>query len=121
LDGGLDFGVSQHGDNLSGGQKQRIAIARGLVRKPDICIFDDTFSALDYATDAKLRTALAEAARSVTQIIVAQRIGTVKNMDRIVVLEDGVIAGIGTHRELMRNCKVYKEIALSQLSAKELE
>jgi ATP-binding cassette subfamily B protein len=127
LDGGLDFKIAQNGDNLSGGQKQRIAIARGVVRKPKIYIFDDTFSALDFETDAKLRRALANAVGEnkdgciPTQIVVAQRIGTVKNMDRIVVLEDGVIVGIGTHRELLKNCQVYKEIALSQLSAEELK
>jgi ATP-binding cassette subfamily B protein len=121
LDGKLDFEISQHGDNLSGGQKQRIAIARGIVRNPKIYIFDDTFSALDFETDAKLRRALALSVGDATQIVVAQRIGTVKNMDRIVVLEDGVIVGIGTHKSLLANCKVYKEIALSQLSAEELK
>jgi len=121
LDGGLDFEIAQNGSNLSGGQKQRIAIARGIVRKPKIYIFDDTFSALDFETDAKLRHALAGAVGNATQIVVAQRIGTVKNMDRIVVLDDGVIVGIGTHKELLKNCKVYKEIALSQLSAEELK
>jgi ATP-binding cassette subfamily B protein len=121
LDGQLDFEIAQNGGNLSGGQKQRIAIARGIVRNPKIYIFDDTFSALDFETDAKLRRALANAAEETTQIIVAQRIGTVKNMDRIVVLEDGVIVGIGTHKELLKNCQVYKEIALSQLSAEELK
>ncbi|MDR1917667.1 MAG: ABC transporter ATP-binding protein/permease [Christensenellaceae bacterium] len=121
LDGKLDFEIAQHGDNLSGGQKQRIAIARGIVRNPKIYIFDDTFSALDFETDAKLRHALAASVGDATQIVVAQRIGTVKNMDRIAVLENGVIVGIGKHKELLANCKVYKEIALSQLSAEELK
>jgi len=120
LENKLDYEISQYGENLSGGQKQRIAIARGIVRNPDIFIFDDTFSALDYATDAKLRKALAAAVGDATQIVVAQRIGTIKNMDRIVVLEDGIIVGIGTHKELLKNCKVYEEIALSQLSQGEL-
>jgi ATP-binding cassette subfamily B protein len=121
LDGKLDFMVAQHGDNLSGGQKQRIAIARGVVRKPNIYIFDDTSSALDYATDAKLRSALNSAVGGAVQIVVAQRIGTVKNMDKIFVLENGVIVGAGRHKELMKSCSVYKEIALSQLSAEELK
>jgi ATP-binding cassette subfamily B protein len=120
LSNGLQFQIARGGDNLSGGQKQRIAIARGVVRKPDVCIFDDTFSALDYVTDAKVRSALAESMAGTTQIVVAQRIGTIKNMDRIVVLEDGVVVGIGTHKELLKSCKVYKEIALSQLSKEEL-
>jgi ATP-binding cassette subfamily B protein len=121
LKGGLDFMVAQHGDNLSGGQKQRIAIARGLVRSPKICIFDDTFSALDFETDAKLRGALRSSINDTVQVVVAQRIGTIKNMHRIVVLEDGMIVGVGTHKELLKSCKVYKEIALSQLSPEELE
>lgn len=121
LDGGLDFKIAQNGDNLSGGQKQRIAVARGIIRKPKIYIFDDTFSALDFETDAKLRHALAASMEDATQIIVAQRIGTVKNMDRIVVLEDGVIVGNGTHKELLKNCQAYKDIATSQLSAEELK
>jgi ATP-binding cassette subfamily B protein len=121
LSGGLDFPVAQHGSNLSGGQKQRIAIARGIVRSPKIYIFDDTFSALDFETDAKLRTALGRTAAGSTQIIVAQRIGTIKNCDRIVVLEDGAVAGIGSHKELLASCSVYKEIALSQMKEEELE
>jgi ATP-binding cassette subfamily B protein len=121
LDGGLDFEIAQKGSNLSGGQKQRIAIARGIVRQPKIYIFDDTFSALDFETDAKLRQALSVSVGDATQIVVAQRIGTVKNMDRIVVLDEGVIVGTGTHKELLKNCAVYKEIALSQLSAEELK
>lgn len=121
LDGGLDFVVAQNGDNLSGGQKQRIAIARGIIRDPKIYIFDDTFSALDFETDARLRHALASSMKDTTQIVVAQRIGTVKNMDRIVVLEDGVIVGNGTHKELLKNCRAYKDIAVSQLSAEELK
>lgn len=106
------------GGNLSGGQKQRISIARALARKPEILIFDDSFSALDYKTDARLRQALEE--EYTTKLIVAQRIGTIKNADKIVVLDHGRAVGIGRHEELMENCPVYREIALSQLSAREL-
>ena len=107
------------GGNLSGGQKQRISIARALARKPEILIFDDSFSALDYKTDARLRQALEEF-HDTTKLIVAQRIGTIKNADKIVVLDHGRAVGIGRHEELMENCPVYREIALSQLSAREL-
>lgn len=108
------------GGNLSGGQKQRISIARALARKPEILIFDDSFSALDYKTDAKLRRALEDEFHDTTKLIVAQRIGTIKNADKIVVLDHGRAVGIGRHEELMENCPVYREIALSQLSAREL-
>ena len=108
------------GGNLSGGQKQRISIARALARKPEILIFDDSFSALDYKTDAKLRRALEDEFHDTTKLIVAQRIGTIKNADKIVVLDHGQAVGIGRHEELMENCPVYREIALSQLSAREL-
>ena len=109
------------GGNLSGGQKQRISIARALARKPEILIFDDSFSALDYKTDARLRQALEDEFHDTTKLIVAQRIGTIKNADKIVVLDHGRAVGIGRHEELMENCPVYREIALSQLSARELE
>ena len=108
------------GGNLSGGQKQRISIARALARKPEILIFDDSFSALDYKTDARLRRALEDEFHDTTKLIVAQRIGTIKNADKIVVLDHGRAVGIGRHEELMENCPVYREIALSQLSAREL-
>ena len=108
------------GGNLSGGQKQRISIARALARKPEILIFDDSFSALDYKTDARLRRALEDEFHDTTRLIVAQRIGTIKNADKIVVLDHGRAVGIGRHEELMENCPVYREIALSQLSAREL-
>ena len=117
---GMDRRVSQGGSNVSGGQKQRLAIARALVRKPDILVFDDSFSALDMKTDAKLREALEEKLKGVTRIIVAQRISTIVRADQIVVLDDGKIAGKGTHQKLMETCRVYKEIAESQLSKREL-
>lgn len=120
LDNGFDSPVSQGGTNLSGGQKQRLSIARALVRRPEIYIFDDSFSALDYKTDAKLRAALRQETRDATVLIVAQRVGTVLDADRIIVLEDGRVAGIGTHRELMDNCGVYREIVASQLSEEEI-
>jgi ATP-binding cassette subfamily B multidrug efflux pump len=112
--------VSQGGANLSGGQKQRLSIARALARKPEIYLFDDSFSALDFKTEAALRSALKEETEGATVIIVAQRVSSVKNADRIVVLEDGAVAGIGTHRELLETCPVYREIALSQLSEEEI-
>lgn len=112
--------VSQGGSNLSGGQKQRISIARAICRKPEILIFDDSFSALDYRTDKALRSALDKDCKDATKLIVAQRIGTIRDADRIVVLDEGKIAGIGTHNELMESCEVYKQIAYSQLSKEEL-
>ena len=117
---GMERSVSQGGSNVSGGQKQRLAIARALAKKPDVLIFDDSFSALDMKTDASLRKALEEKLSHVTKIIVAQRISTIVHADQIIVLEDGRISGKGTHRELMETCRVYREIAESQLSAKEL-
>ncbi len=113
--------IDQGGKNVSGGQKQRISIARALARDPEILIFDDSFSALDYKTDKKLREALREKAENTTCLIVAQRIGTIKNADKIFVLDNGSIVGEGTHDELMENCQIYKEIALSQLSKEELK
>lgn len=112
--------IAQLGRNVSGGQKQRLSIARALARKPEILVFDDSFSALDYATDAKLRAGLEKSLPNTTKIIVAQRIGTIRNADRIIVLDKGEEVGSGTHNELMRNCEVYRQIAKSQLSEKEL-
>lgn len=120
MDNGYDSYVAQGGSNLSGGQKQRISIARAIARHPEIFIFDDSFSALDYKTDKKLRSALAKDCKNATKLIVAQRIGTIRDADKIIVLEDGKMAGIGTHEELMNNCETYKQIALSQLSKEEL-
>ena len=117
---GLDAPVAQGGTNFSGGQKQRLSIARALARQPEILIFDDSFSALDYKTDAKLRVGLARELAGTTCLIVAQRIGTIRHADRIVVLDEGRAVGIGTHDELMKNCPVYREIAMSQLSPEEL-
>ena len=116
-----DTHIAQGGTNVSGGQKQRLAIARAIARNPEIYIFDDSFSALDYKTDSLLRKALKEYTKDATSLIVAQRIGTIMNADKIIVLEDGVSVGIGTHKELLKKCDVYKEIALSQLSKEELE
>jgi ATP-binding cassette subfamily B protein len=112
--------VSQGGTNLSGGQKQRLSIARALVRKPEVYIFDDTFSALDFKTDAQLRAALKKETADATVIIVAQRVNTVMDADRIIVLDEGRVVGMGTHRELIRTCEVYREIVSSQLSEEEL-
>ena len=112
--------VAQGGTNISGGQKQRLAIARAIARKPEIFIFDDSFSALDFKTDAKLRKALKENIKQATSIIVAQRIGTIMHADQIIVLDDGECVGKGTHQELLKNCEVYKQIALSQLTKEEL-
>ena len=117
---GHDSFVAQSGSNLSGGQKQRLSIARALQRRPEILIFDDSFSALDYKTDRELRRRLAEDHRDSTKLIVAQRIGTIRDADRIIVLEDGKIAGMGKHAELMASCEVYRQIAYSQLSKEEL-
>lgn len=117
---GLAMPVAQGGKNLSGGQKQRVSIARAIVRKPEIYIFDDSFSALDYKTDKAVRADLKEATADTTTLIVAQRIGTVRNADKIVVLDEGRMVGVGTHDELMRDSEVYREIALSQMSSEEL-
>ncbi len=116
-----DYDIAQGGTNLSGGQKQRIAIARAIARNPEIYIFDDSFSALDYKTDKKLRKELKKHTKSATSIIVAQRIGTVMDADKILVLDDGKCVGLGTHKELLKTCEVYKEIAYSQLSKEELD
>ncbi len=113
--------IAQGGSNVSGGQKQRLAIARAIARDPEIYIFDDSFSALDYKTDFVLRKELKEYTKEATTLIVAQRIGTVKNADKIIVLDEGKMVGCGTHEELLKTCKVYQEIALSQLSKEELE
>lgn len=120
IDNKYDSSIAQGGTNISGGQKQRLAIARAIARKPEIYIFDDSFSALDYKTDATLRKELKKHTKDATTLIVAQRIGTVIYADKIVVLDEGKVVGIGTHKELLKNCSVYKEIALSQLSEEEL-
>ncbi|SDE99378.1 ATP-binding cassette, subfamily B [Fontibacillus panacisegetis] len=120
MEGSYDAHIAQGGSNLSGGQKQRLSIARAIARRPEILIFDDSFSALDYKTDRKLRSELKKGARGTTMLIIAQRIGTIKDADKIIVLEDGRIAGMGTHEELMDTCSVYQEIAYSQLSKEEL-
>lgn len=121
MDGEYEAHIAQGGTNVSGGQKQRLSIARAIARDPEIYIFDDSFSALDFKTDATLRRALKEYTKDATSIIVAQRIGTIINADKIVVLNEGECVGIGTHKELLKSCKVYQEIALSQLSKEELE
>lgn len=120
LEEGIKSNVAQNGTNLSGGQKQRLAIARAIARDPEILIFDDSFSALDYKTDKILRKEIKEKIKGVTTFIVAQRIGTIKNADKIIVLENGDVVGLGKHEELLKTCPVYKEIALSQLSKEEL-
>jgi ATP-binding cassette subfamily B protein len=117
---GFDSIIAQGGTNVSGGQKQRLSIARALVRKPEIYIFDDSFSALDFKTDAKLRTALKRETHDATMLIVAQRVNTVMDADQIIVLDEGHIAGIGTHQELMKTCEVYSEIVSSQLSTEKI-
>ncbi len=119
MDGGYDGHVSEKGNNLSGGQKQRLSIARAVCRRPEIYIFDDSFSALDYRTDRSLRSALKRETSGVTSIIVAQRIGTIMDADKIVVIDDGRAVGIGRHEELLRDCATYRDIAASQLSPKE--
>ena len=121
MDDKYDSLLSQGGTNISGGQKQRISIARAIARDPEIYIFDDSFSALDYKTDLELRKALRKNVKDATCLIVAQRIGTIMHADKIVVLDEGKCVGIGTHEELLKNCPVYKEIALSQISEEELE
>ena len=121
MDKGVDSDIAQGGHNVSGGQKQRLSIARALARNAEIYIFDDTFSALDYKTDYELRKALSKYTKDATKFIVAQRIGTIKDADQIIVLDEGKIVGIGTHKELLKNCKVYLEIATSQLSKEEIE
>jgi len=121
MDKGFDHFIAQGGTNVSGGQKQRLSIARALVRSPEIYIFDDSFSALDFKTDARLRAALKKETKEATVIIIAQRVATVMDADRIIVLDEGNISGIGTHKELLASCKVYHEIVSSQLSEEELE
>lgn len=121
MDDQYDASIAQGGTNISGGQKQRLSIARAIARQPEIYLFDDSFSALDYKTDRVLRSALKKEIKNATTLIVAQRIGTIKDADRIIVLDQGKIAGMGTHEELMQNCSVYQEIAYSQLTKEELE
>ncbi len=121
MDGKYDANIARGGTNVSGGQKQRLSIARAIARDPEIYIFDDTFSALDFKTDAELRKALRGYTKDATSMIVAQRIGTIINADKIIVLDKGKCVGMGTHKELLKNCEVYREIALSQLSKEELE
>lgn len=121
MDNGYESHIAQGGTNVSGGQKQRLAIARAIAKNPEIYIFDDSFSALDYKTDAVLREELKKYTKDATSLIVAQRIGTIMNADKIIVLDNGTSVGVGTHEELLKNCEVYKEIALSQLSKEELD
>ncbi len=121
MEGGKEARLAQGGTNVSGGQRQRLSIARAIYKKPEIYIFDDSFSALDYKTDRILRNALREKTQDATKIIVAQRIGTIRDADKIIVLEDGKIVGMGKHKELMKTCTAYQEIAYSQLSKEELE
>ena len=121
LPDGLDSMILQGGKNLSGGQKQRLTIARAIALNPEILILDDSASALDFATDSRLRTAIKENCKDMTVFIISQRANTVKNADKIVVLSDGKIEGVGTHRELLKSCEEYCEICLSQFSSEELE
>jgi ATP-binding cassette subfamily B multidrug efflux pump len=120
MDGGLDGEIDQGGTNVSGGQRQRLAIARAIVKKPKVYIFDDSFSALDFKTDQMLRAALHKETREATVIIIAQRVGTIMHADQIVVLDSGSIVGIGTHDELMKTCETYQEIVYSQLTQEEV-
>jgi ATP-binding cassette subfamily B protein len=120
MDGQYDADISQGGNNVSGGQKQRLSIARAVCRKPEMYIFDDSFSALDYKTDRILRSALKKETEGITCLLVAQRIGTIMDADQIIVLEEGKVVGKGTHKELLETCDVYKEIAMSQLDKEEL-
>ncbi len=120
MEGGFDAPIAQGGANVSGGQKQRLSIARALIRRPEIYLFDDSFSALDFKTDARLRSAMKGETKDATVMIVAQRVSTVMEADRIVVLDEGQVVGIGTHRELIKSCEVYREIVSSQLSEEEL-
>lgn len=121
LEKGFDHAIAQGGGNVSGGQKQRLSIARAIAKKPEVFIFDDSFSALDFKTDALLRKALQAETKHKTVLIVAQRISTIMNADKIIVLDEGVIVGEGTHAGLLKSCKVYREIAESQLSEAELQ
>ena len=119
-EGGYDSPISQGGSNVSGGQRQRLAIARALAKKPEVVVFDDSFSALDYKTDARLREELAKNVTDAALVVVAQRIATIMHADQIIVLDDGHVVGTGTHEELLHSCPAYLEIAQSQLSAEEL-
>ena len=121
MDGGTQAGIAQGGVNVSHGQRQRLSIARAVCREPEIYLFDDSFSALDYQTDRRLREALEHSAHGATRLIVAQCIGTICHADKIIVLEDGRIAGMGTHEELLGACRTYQEIARSQLSEEEMK
>ncbi|MEG2200070.1 MAG: ABC transporter ATP-binding protein, partial [Anaerovorax sp.] len=118
---GFDTEIAQGGTNVSGGQKQRISIARALVKKPEIYIFDDSFSALDFKTDARLREALKDETKESAMIVVAQRVSSIMDADTILVLDDGKIVGAGKHKELLQTCQVYEEIVESQLSKEEIE
>ena len=117
----LDTMISQGGKNLSGGQRQRLTIARALVRKPEVLILDDSASALDFATDAKLRKAIVEKTKDMTVFLVSQRAASILHADKIIVMDDGMVAGIGTHQQLLKTCEVYREICYSQLSKEEVE
>ena len=119
MDGGLEAPIAQGGSNVSGGQRQRLSIARALVKRPEIYVFDDAFSALDVATDARLRAALAAETRDAAVLIVAQRVSTIRDADQIIVLDSGRIVGRGTHAELLTECTTYQEIVHSQMSAEE--
>lgn len=121
MDEKYDTHIASGGTNISGGQKQRLAIARAIARNPEIYIFDDSFSALDYKTDSNLRKELKKYTGGATSLIVAQRIGTIMNADKIIVLDEGNVVGMGKHKDLLETCEVYKQIALSQLSKEELE
>ena len=121
LEGGYHAHIAQGGSNVSGGQKQRLSIARALAKDPDILVFDDSFSALDYKTDAALRKQLADKESDKTILIVAQRISTIRHADQIIVLDNGSIVGTGTHQQLLRDCDVYREIASSQFSDEEMK
>lgn len=121
MENGYETLMAEGGTNVSGGQKQRLSIARAIAKQPEIYIFDDSFSALDYKTDSILRKELKKYTKDVTTLIVAQRIGTIMNANKILVLDNGKCVGQGTHKELLKNCQVYKQIALSQLSKEELE
>ena len=120
MPGGIHAPIAEGGTNVSGGQKQRLSIARALARHPEILVFDDSFSALDYRTDTRLRAGLDRELKDTTRLIVAQRIGTIRNADKIIVLDEGRMVGMGTHEELMQTCPIYQEIARSQLSQEEL-